>query len=376
MIYDMSQELRAFPYITNVYKCIAAYNLKGHQIGRKIGDMLELITMAGVYRCDDLKKRLIIECELEGETTAKHTVEFGFFADPTKREGLFGAVECKCIGVEETNKKTYTISKDNSFEINIRSQWMSAINRFKISVESCKDKTAKIKITEIKETPKTKKTPKSTTEKTHIFDMKPNTSIKIAIDEDENLLHTTPNGNISEELPGIIRECRSIKLTKIAKDTCCFSVYKCLAGPQTIEKAKQASLVAMDLRKRNDGQWEKIPADDPNRKMHFVHVISEFPHWESKSRAVVTRLIDQNIVVPDAVMVRAFEVFEETFGVNKMLDMIKKKKYSNNDADGKKIRKAIDKIFEEFEDHIFYDIATSSYVAFGYNDGKLITVQI
>ena len=59
----------------------------------------------------------------------------------------------------------------------------------------------------------------------------------------------------------------------------------------------------------------------------------------------------------------------------------KQNKYHNTPADrqaadGKKIRKAIDKIFEEFEGYIFYDIATSLYVAFGYNDGKLITVQI
>ena len=36
MIYDITQELRDFTYITSVYKCIATYNLKGHQIGRKL----------------------------------------------------------------------------------------------------------------------------------------------------------------------------------------------------------------------------------------------------------------------------------------------------------------------------------------------------
>ena len=363
MIYDMSQELRAFPYITNVYKCIAAYNLKGHQIGRKIGDMLELITMAGIYRCPELKKHLVVECELEGETTAKHKVEFGFFSDPKKEAGLFGAVECKCVGVEETNKKTYNVSAESSFEISISGHWMSKKSTVEISVVSCDKGAATLKIKQ------------SGSDHADIIVMKPNSSIKIAVDENEKLLHTTPNGNISKELPGIIRECRTVKLDKIDKNRCHFSVYKCLAGPQTIEKAKQASLVAMDLRKRIDGEWEKIAEESPGRRMHFIHVISEFPHWEGKSRAVVTRLIDQNIVVPDAVLVRAFEVFEETFGVNKMLDMIKKKKYSNNDADGKKIRKAIDKIFEEFEDHIFYDIVTHSYVSFGYNNGKLITVQ-
>lgn len=77
--------------------------------------------------------------------------------------------------------------------------------------------------------------------------VEPNTSIKIAVDENEKLLHTTPDGNISKELPGIIRECRTVKLDKIDKNRCHFSAYKCLAGPQTIEKAKQASLVGVNF---------------------------------------------------------------------------------------------------------------------------------
>jgi hypothetical protein len=254
---------------------------------------------------------------------------------------------------------------------------MKATNRFNISVTSINNDTATIKITEIKEPKNTKKTktgPQNKTQKTYVFDMTPKSSIKIAIDEDEKLLHTTPDGNISNELPGIIRECRTIKLDKIETGKCYFSVYKCLAGPQTIEKAKQASLVAMDLRRRIDNDWEKIPVNKPNRKMHFIHVISEYPHWENKSRAVIKRLIDQNIVVPDAVLVRAFEVFEDTFGVDEMLDMIKKKKYINDaDDDSKKIRAAIDTIFNEFENHVFYDIAANTYVEFGYDNGHLVT---
>ena len=45
MIIDIQTELRNFTYITNLYKCIANYNLMGHQIGRKIGDMLEILTI-------------------------------------------------------------------------------------------------------------------------------------------------------------------------------------------------------------------------------------------------------------------------------------------------------------------------------------------
>lgn len=46
-----------------------------------------------------------------------------------------------------------------------------------------------------------------------------------------------------------------------------FSLYNCLPGPQTIEKAKQASLVAMDLRKKIDGHWGKEELT-PEKKAH------------------------------------------------------------------------------------------------------------
>ena len=102
MIIDINKELRDFTYITSVYKCIANYNLKGHQIGRKIGDMLEILTMGAVYQNPQLVKRLSTEEKLEGYTTAGHKVEFGFFNTSNGTRQLFGAIECKCVGVEET----------------------------------------------------------------------------------------------------------------------------------------------------------------------------------------------------------------------------------------------------------------------------------
>lgn len=43
MVIDMLTELRDFPYLTSLYKYIESYNIMGHQIGRKIGDMLEIL---------------------------------------------------------------------------------------------------------------------------------------------------------------------------------------------------------------------------------------------------------------------------------------------------------------------------------------------
>lgn len=70
MIVNMKNELRNFTYITNLYKCIANYNLMGHQIGRKVGDMLEILTMGVVYQNINLKTHLDTEGKLEGYTSA------------------------------------------------------------------------------------------------------------------------------------------------------------------------------------------------------------------------------------------------------------------------------------------------------------------
>ena len=50
MIVNIQNELRDFTYITNLYKCIANYNLMGHQIGRKVGDMLEILSKRQILR--------------------------------------------------------------------------------------------------------------------------------------------------------------------------------------------------------------------------------------------------------------------------------------------------------------------------------------
>lgn len=365
MIYDITQELRDFTYITSVYKCIAAYNLKGHQIGRKIGDMLEILTMGGIYKHRDLLSKLDTEGKLEGYTTAGHKVEFGFYKNVRQKQGLFGAVECKCVGVEKTTAgkgQNYLRKKSvgESFTIEFNGRWMETPIIQTIKVLSGTADHVTIELTDSK------------TRTSQILDMDIGDNIKLIVDENQNPLHTTPHGNMLEEIPGLIRICKTIKFDKESDGVFQFSLYNCLAGPQTIEKAKQASLVAMDLRKKIDGHWGKEEISVNQKKMNFLHVLCEYSHWEEKSRNVITTCIDHNIIVPDAVLIKAFEVFEATFGIKNMLNKISKKQY----ASSAQVRNAIQLVFEHFEDHIFYDIALHSYAKFDYADDKLLVTPI
>lgn len=351
MIVDMQSELRSFTYITNLYKCIANYNLKGHQIGRKIGDMLEILTMGAIYRIPALKEHLNTEGKLEGFTSAGHKVEFGFFKNPKTKTGLFGAIECKCVGVEETKLgKNNTVNlKTNAFyTLTLSAQWMASSVTIKIKLLSVFTESALIELSN------------SSNDRRQKISLKTGEQIKLVIDENGNFLNTTPQGNMLTEIPGIIRICKSVRLESLDSDSCTFALFSYLTGPQTIEKAKQASLVAMDLRKKIDGHWGKEDIEAASKKMTFIHVICEFSHWEEKSRNVIKACIDHNLIVPDAILIKAFETFEKEFGTTDMLDYISKKQFKAESS----VQNAIYRILDFFENHIFYDIAQNQYVTF------------
>ena len=366
MIIDINTELRNFTYITSVYKCIANYNLKGHQIGRKIGDMLEILTMGAIYQNPQLVKRLSTEERLEGYTTAGHKVEFGFFNSSRNERQLFGAIECKCVGVEETtsgknNRHLRKIKENESFTLDFSGRWQPAPITFMLKANKIvNNDSVEVEIS-ANSTPVVRRS--------FIFSV--NDNIKVIIDEGNNCLVTTTHGNMLTEIPTIIRTCRIIRLQNIINGTATFALFDCLTGPQTIEKAKQASLVAMDLRKKVDGYWgkEEIPAGQ--KHMTFVHVLCEFSHWEEKSRNVIRTCIDHNVIVPDAIIIKAFELFEEQFGGD-MLNKISKKEFERDH----KVQQAINDILAYYENRVFYDIEIKKYVRFNYSNSSLVVIPV
>lgn len=99
-------------YLSNIFRFIFAYGQKGHQIGRKVGDALEIIVFALIARDKELSRYLVVENGVEGASGAKHKVEFAFYklnqGKPTKKpEDLFGLIECKKVGVEVTVKQSF-----------------------------------------------------------------------------------------------------------------------------------------------------------------------------------------------------------------------------------------------------------------------------
>ena len=356
---DIQNELRDFPYITNLYKYIESYNIMGHQIGRKIGDMLEILTMGSIYRNHNLLSRLDTEGKLEGYTTAGHKVEFGFYNDLTNKRQLFGAVECKCVGVEVTksgsaNRHIRTLGINESISIDFSARWMQRSESVSFTVLSISPNQAKLSF-----------------ENTEI-NVAIGDNIKIAVDEHSSLHAVLPNESMYEKVQNIVRACKIVKIESIANGKIKMSLWNCLTGPQTIEKAKQASLVAMDIRRKVDGHWGKEDIAEESKSIISILVLCEFSHWETKSRNVIKTCIDHNLIIPDEIMIKSFQEFEREYGIEKMQPKISKNSFKNDES----VRRTVNRIIDHYEEFLFYDVEKNSFVKMDYMNNKLLVTEI
>src|SRR5690606_21636038 len=126
-----------------------------------------------------------------------------------------------------------------------------------------------------------------------------------------NRLYVFGPGELLSAVDGHISKCVVIEILSAANGKVkAINVNDSLPGPQTPEKAKQASFVSLDVRKKVLGRFDKT--DDA--RFISVLVIGEASHWEEKSRSMVRLCNDFNLIVPDDRLVRLFSKFEERFG--------------------------------------------------------------
>jgi hypothetical protein len=133
-------------------------------------------------------------------------------------------------------------------------------------------------------------------------------------------------------------------------------VEDCLAGPQTPEKAKQASFVSLDVRKKLLGRFDKDVGDS---RFTSILVIGEASHWEKKSRAMIRLCNDWNLIVPDAVIIEFFKKMKAEFGETYQ-ERISKAFYGSD----KVIREMTNAVIEKFGGKVMHDMDTGVFKAF------------
>jgi len=352
-------------HLSDVFKFTQGLGQKGHQIGRKVGDAIELVTLAMVYRDTELAKYLEIEDGVEGATTAKHKVEFAFYnldnnGNPSKiSEDLFGIIECKKVGVEQTvkqNFKTWKAKNENKKDFNLTDGYSFTISpsgtnfKWSLSVIGIDENNNNISISTTKIIDGTEENTES-----YKFNCLANSQVLIGHDISNNLFVLGPEEQLST-IENSIKKCIVIQIKSLnVNNIKTIHVNESLPGPQTPEKAKQASFVSLDVRKKVLGRFDKTENND----FISILVIGEASHWEEKSRSMVRLCNDFNLIVPDSVLVKLFTDFEAHFGGNYQ-EMITKTNYRLNEN----VRELVDGVIEHFESKVLFEMGTQNFMEF------------
>lgn len=352
---DLHADEPDYVYLSDVFKYISHYRRAGHQIGRKVGDMLEVLTLAAIYLDQNAKDRLVLEPKLVGFSGAGHKVEFGLFdldddGEPdTEMSKLVGFVECKKVGVEQTIdgafkrvfKKASRVPYGTPINIKFAPRWADN-TLFVLTFDRANDET-RVRAT-------------ANGDDCHEALVGDGERIILGLTVDGEPFFLG-NDKSLRDVPQSIRACRVLEIQDHTDEGVHCLLNSCLAGPQTPEKAKQASFVALDVRKGMFGQFDKRPGE---AECVSVLVMTEFSHWEPKSVNMVKASIDYNLVVDDALIIAAMEAFEEKFGAG-FLDMITKETFLA-DEDAREIATQIvgdGRIFRDIEDGSYKTITVT-----------------
>lgn len=366
--------------ISNVFKFTEAYKgADGHQIGRKVGDALELLTYSMIEHSPLLSQHLVIENGIEGATGADHHVEFSFYKlDSTNRpsespDDLFGLIECKKVGVECTINNSFKLwrvrnrvfHQTQGYEYKINSPIENYKWRILISPYT-EEGNLLVKVDYYYNTD-------LLNSYANVFDCQENERLIIAIDVLGTLTLLSPQENlmtIDEDL----YKCQIVTIKNVSNNNINDIIIEdCLCGPQTPEKAKQCSFVSLDVRKRVLGHFDKF--DEDCHLFNSIVVIGEFSHWENKSQNMIKLCNDYNLYVPDDRIVKLMSVFQENFG-NHFLEKITKNLYRTDMF----VKQLTDDIVEQFNFKILKDIRNNRWVKFDFDNSedipKLIVTNV
>jgi hypothetical protein len=372
---SLDESITSQVHLSDVFKYISHFRRKGHQIGRKVGDMLEVLTLAAVKRNQGLNARLLIEPYLEGFSSAKHKVEFGIFdgdqsslffvhnGKTSKKkmevlskhiDGLKGFIECKKVGVEQTINSTFkkhfpksVLPYGEALAINFRPRWAEPAKfevKFVIDNDQCFAEVTG---------------PNDLNESYEVL-----APFRLIFCMDINgIAHLVDNGRSLRDVSNSIRLCKILEVNGFNEGGVECILNDCLAGPQTPEKAKQASFVALDVRKNRFGQFDKR---NDEKEMVTINVLTEYSHWEPKSVNMVQACVDYNLVVSDALIVNAMEAYVTAYGVDDFLVRITKE--ACNDIE---VAAISEKIVDDLDGYIFSDSATGQICRLTWRDAAL-----
>lgn len=364
--------------LSNVFKYISHFRHAGHQVGRKVGDMLEVLTYAAIAREEQILSRLQVEPKLHGFSGAGHKVEFvvldkphhGPLGQPAPINGgeisdvsnVIGFVECKKVGVEQTvngnfkkafkphgNTKYRKVPYDHAFKVSFSPR---GGEKHYYTVEFSSEGTIRVLKDGVREP--VLEEPLVPDHRV-IFTLCENNS-SLVIGNDQSLRIYGPS----------LKSARILEVASRNDEGVIALLNDCLAGPQTPEKAKQSAFVALDVRKKRFDSFDKRPQE---QELISILVLTEFSHWERKSQNMITACIDVNLVIDDELIIEAFKLFEAEFGSD-FYAKISKDNFEKNAA----VRATALQLIDQHHGKIFRDLSDGVMKSIVYHNGQLALI--
>jgi hypothetical protein len=250
----------------------------GRTVGRKIGVVQEIMLKKYLEADEHLRRRMYLEQMLEGRSGAAHKVEFSWYAiSPTA---------WLSVGAEIVEG---------------------------LSLKSVSDATEKIRLEGPWEGPAVNLALGSPTPRAG--------PLRSFLDRRRLDLRVT---GIRDDVASIDVVDRSVLLASLESKRVGAQRFsgsdKLGSGIQTIEKAKQASLVAIDLDLQHNNSVKPLEGTGEKRLLSFV-ALGNGVHWTEKDKAILGTYVDYTFLVRDAGIIRYAGYVRDLVGEENFLEL-------------------------------------------------------
>jgi hypothetical protein len=266
------------PRISEIFYFFSEFTdvVVGRTVGRKIGVVQEFMLKKHLEADEGLARRMYLERHLTGRSGAGHKVEFSWFWI-TPREGLGPGDEVyDGLTVVAVNDGTQKVSLNAGWDRPVQVKLGDATPRNGPLYEFLRERDADLRITAL------------------------------------------ANGSVSIDVVDLTRLLASLESKRVGAQRFAGSD-KLGSGIQTIEKAKQASLVAIDLDLQHNRNVKPLEAENTDKVLLSLVALGNGVHWTTKDLQVLGTYVDYTFLVKDDGIIRYAEHVKQKVGEDDFL---------------------------------------------------------
>lgn len=250
----------------------------GRTVGRKIGVVQEIMLKKYLEADADLRRRMYLEQMLEGRSGAAHKVEFSWYAIAPTGWLSMGSDIVPGLTLASVSDTTEKVRLDGPWDGRPVSMALGgATPRTGPLREFLDERHLDLRVTDLRDD-----------------------AASIDVVNRSTLL-----ASLESKRVGAQRFSGSDKLG---------------SGIQTIEKAKQASLVAIDLDLKYNNSVKPLQGGGEKQVLSFV-ALGNGVHWTEKDKAVLGTYVDYTFLVRDAGIIRYAEYVQDIVGEDNFLEL-------------------------------------------------------